>query len=638
MTQKTGHANPVFAATGTLVPTHFSKVPDEIVCELIWFIPDSVRVLRAVSRVFKQNTEEFLQQNTEEILSWCSFMHSPLANLIGREFVSISARSEAQPDRTSIQFNISLPRVIRSLGVSMEECPGRILLSHEIPPFNSRIENMNLEKAWGPLQRNILDANPQLADVPAEDATAGEIRAWMYAEPNQPLLQGITRLDLSGYELTCLPEEIGLCTGLQRLYLDHNQLTTLPERVFREMNALQRLYLFNNRLVYLPEGIFRGLNALQQLDLNNNQLTALPEGIFRGMNALQRLYLENNQLTSLPEEIFRGLNALQRLCISYNRLTTLPEGIFQRLNALQQLYFRHNQLITLPEGIFQGMIALQQLAFGNNRVTTLSGEIFQGLNALQELYLDNNQLTTLSMRTFQELIALQELHLDYNQLTTLPGEIFQGLNALRLLYLEHSQLTTLPEEIFRGLNNLEELYLYDNPQLLVSYNDIPIANNREFSRVMDEFFNYTCISPLAVLYQLAAKNAPLGVVQASFSRLPMTIKTALYEKVREEAGRPIGDPEWSEHRVFEDMLCFQRVLKRYVRESFEALRPDQKTVVYGHVSHLAENLGVPVDPNVPNWGEEHAFDNVPRLIDAMMLSKQGTARLPQKSCTVKSMD
>jgi hypothetical protein len=154
--------------------------------------------------------------------------------------------------------------------------------------------------------------------------------------------------------------------------------------------------------------------------------------------------------------------------------------------------------------------------------------------------------------------------------------------------------------------------------LLLFYKDLPEGNNIASREMMQEFYHYECASPFAGLYQLAARGGPSAAVQTSFSRLPIAIKNALYGKVWEEAGGPIGDPQWGEHHTFDDMLRFQRALKKHVTESFERLSPDQKNGVYGHVYHLAQRQGVPVDPNVHNWGEVHAFDNILRLIDAML--------------------
>ena len=135
---------------------------------------------------------------------------------------------------------------------------------------------------------------------------------------------------------------------------------------------------------------------------------------------------------------------------------------------------------------------------------------------------------------------------------------------------------------------------------------------------MRAFFNYTCQSPFAQLYQLAAGGGSPEAVRESFSGLPDNIKNAIYGTVWVEAGRPnTSDPQWGEHHTFDAMPIFYGALKRYVRESFGGLSSDQKNAVYGHVSHLARGEGSDV-VSVPGWGRRHAFDNILRLIDAMM--------------------
>jgi hypothetical protein len=281
----------------------------------------------------------------------------------------------------------------------------------------------------------------------------------MHRQANQPLLQRMTELWLQGCELTAVPEEVGLCTGLQKLCLNNNFLFLLPEEIFWGMGALQSLGLFCNQLTSLPEGIFRRLGALQELDLGRNQLTVLPE------------------------------------------------------------------------------------------------------------------------------------------------RIFWELGALRKLQLECNRLTFLPERIFWGLDNLQQIFLWDNWELMIFYEDPPwVMNNMELLGVIEQFLNYTCTSPFAKLYQLAAKNAPLEAVQAAFSRLPVGIKIALYREVWNRIDDPAGAPEeWGKHLTFENMPRFQKALKEYVRKTFKPLSNAQRAMVY--------------DPA--------PFGNVLRLIDAMMVLYTG---------------
>ena len=80
-------------------------------------------------------------------------------------------------------------------------------------------------------------------------------------------------------------------------------------------------------------------------------------------------------------------------------------------------------------------------------------------------------------------------------------------------------------------------------------------------------------------------------------------------------------PSWVENRLTESfgIHYFYEALRNYVRNQFEGLSADQKNAVYGHVYTLAR--GQPgaetEDFSDPRWGELHALENIPRLIDAM---------------------
>src|SRR5437762_3528963 len=86
-----------------------------------------------------------------------------------------------------------------------------------------------------------------------------------------------TELDLSGEELSQLPEALGQLSQLQQLYLHSNQLTAVPEGLGQ-------------------------LSQLQVLRLDGNQLTAVPE-TFQRLTSLQDLYLHGNEALGLPLEV-----------------------------------------------------------------------------------------------------------------------------------------------------------------------------------------------------------------------------------------------------------------------------------------------------------------------------------------------
>ena len=245
-------------------------------------------------------------------------------------------------------------------------------------------------------------------------------------------------LDLSGNQLTALPEAVFQLTGLKVLYLSDNQLTALPEAVSR-LTGLTELYLSNNQLTALPEAVCR-LTGLTVLHLSGNQLTALPEAVFR-LTGLTHLYLSDNQLTALPEAVGR-LTGLEFLNLSGNQLTALPEAVFQ-LTGLTHLYLSDNQLTALPEAVGR-LTGLTFLNLSGNQLTALPEAVCR-LTGLTHLDLSDNQLTALP-EAVGRLTGLTVLHLSGNQLTALPESLRQA-TALQALFLHDNGGLGLPAEV-----------------------------------------------------------------------------------------------------------------------------------------------------------------------------------------------
>jgi GTPase SAR1 family protein len=118
-----------------------------------------------------------------------------------------------------------------------------------------------------------------------------------------------TKLNLSGNQLTSLPEEIAELKNLTELNLSENQLTSLPSEIV-ELKNLTELNLSENQLTSLPSEIVE-LKNLAELYLTGNQLTSLPLEIVELKN-LTGLYLYGNPLESPPPEIAeRGIEAIR---------------------------------------------------------------------------------------------------------------------------------------------------------------------------------------------------------------------------------------------------------------------------------------------------------------------------------------
>jgi len=110
----------------------------------------------------------------------------------------------------------------------------------------------------------------------------------------------VRTLNLSHNQITRLPEDLFLLTGLRKLILKDNLIRDLPDQISRLTN-LEILSLEDNLLIDLPESI-GNLSRLSGLNLQNNRLQRLPTAI-GDLRTLVALNLSGNCLLSLPATV-----------------------------------------------------------------------------------------------------------------------------------------------------------------------------------------------------------------------------------------------------------------------------------------------------------------------------------------------
>ena len=206
-------------------------------------------------------------------------------------------------------------------------------------------------------------------------------------------LKGITRLDLA-CDLREFPREIfELADTLEVLNLSGNQLSALPDDL-SHLSQLRVLFCSDNRFTQLPEVLsscprlemvgfksngIRTVPAaaisptLRWLILTDNQISALPDSIGSCVR-LQKLMLAGNQLAVLPEAM-RGCVGLELMRISANRFTALPEWLLQ-LPRLTWLAFGGNPVSTAPRG---PSLAVARLPWGDFKLGEKLGEGASGV-------------------------------------------------------------------------------------------------------------------------------------------------------------------------------------------------------------------------------------------------------------------
>ncbi|MBS0653600.1 MAG: leucine-rich repeat domain-containing protein, partial [Verrucomicrobia bacterium] len=361
------------------------------------------------------------------------------------------------------------------------------------------------------------------------------------------------------------------------------------------------LYLNNNRLKGLPES-FGSLKLLQRLSLNNNQLERLPES-FGNLQQLEWLSLTGNQLEGLPNS-FGNFQQLTELYLNNNLLKSLPDT-FGNLRQLQRLHLENNQMESLPS------------SFGN----------FQ---QLIELYLNNNLLKSLP-ETFGNLHLLTALYLNNNHLQSLPNTL-GNLQRLSGLFLSNNQLYCLPET-FRNLQQLKILSLFFNSCLFMFDKELSAFTSNYSQRPLEKYRacrDYVPSTPIARLCQLIHNQTDKDLLEPTLRSIPRSMQAKLRSRI-EDIWASLAEHEQVENK---DLLranavraaCHERVevlnqaIIEVLKETFADFTEEQKRLVYDLVWDLA---GRPEGDD--NWGENHAEDNIIRLIDAVaiVLSEQG---------------
>lgn len=262
-------------------------------------------------------------------------------------------------------------------------------------------------------------------------------------------LSQLTQLNVSENQLTELPASLTRLTNLKHLVAEHNQLERLPDEL-GQLTRLTDLAIGANQLRQLPASLSQ-LISLTAISVNSNQLESLPDDI-GNLRQLRFLSLSNNQLTALPNSIGQ-LDSLRYLWIGTNRLRTLPASLGQ-LRSLTDLTIEANELTELP-GSVGNLYQLTHLLLSKLPVTQLPASM-GSLGKLRSLIIQDTKLRTLP-ESVGALTNLDYVRLTNNELTTLPNSIGQW-QALTTLELNGHALERLPDGIGR-MTNLTEVII-----------------------------------------------------------------------------------------------------------------------------------------------------------------------------------
>lgn len=152
------------------------------------------------------------------------------------------------------------------------------------------------------------------------------------------LADTLEELDLTGNQLSRLPEDLGRLKHLRILFCSSNHFTELPACV-GQCPELSMIGFKANRIVTVNAHSLPP--KLRWLILTDNCIESLPDapGLYLG---LQKLMLSGNRLRALPQSLAE-CDKLELLRLSANRLEQLPDWLW-RLPRLTWLAYAGNPL------------------------------------------------------------------------------------------------------------------------------------------------------------------------------------------------------------------------------------------------------------------------------------------------------
>ncbi|XP_074648106.1 protein flightless-1 homolog isoform X2 [Tubulanus polymorphus] len=276
-------------------------------------------------------------------------------------------------------------------------------------------------------------------------------------------LDDLTVVDLSHNNLTTIPTDMELATGVVVLNLSNNKIENIHNQLFINLTNLYYLDLSNNLLGTIPPQI-RRLSSLQVLILNNNQINASQLRQISSMLSLHTLHLRNTQrnLSNFPA----GLDNLQNLTdldISCNELPVVPESLY-KIKTLKRLNLSGNEITELSQFVDTWEF-MEYLNLSRNKISELPASLCK-LSYLKKLFCNSNQLDFNGIPAgIGKIHDLEVFSAANNNLEMIPEGLCR-CGKLKKLILNKNRLITLPDAIHL-LTDLEVFNVDQNPDLVM---------------------------------------------------------------------------------------------------------------------------------------------------------------------------
>lgn len=203
-------------------------------------------------------------------------------------------------------------------------------------------------------------------------------------------------LDLTGNQLSNLPDDLTRFKQLRILFCSSNQFKHLPE-VLGECHQLSMIGFKANQLNHIAEHAIPTLHLCWFI-VTDNQLERLPVSL-GDCAKLQKLMLAGNRLTSLPERL-QQCRSLELLRIAANRFESLPPWLLN-MPKLAWLAYAGNPLNQLSPQLEFQQSTNQAIDWSKLALQQVLGEGASGITYQAILKSDNHDKELVAVKLFK---------------------------------------------------------------------------------------------------------------------------------------------------------------------------------------------------------------------------------------------
>jgi hypothetical protein len=224
-------------------------------------------------------------------------------------------------------------------------------------------------------------------------------------------------LDLTGNELSDLPDDLTRFKQLRILFCSSNQFKHLPE-VLGECHQLSMIGFKANQINHIAEHAIP-TQYLRWFIVTDNQLGHVPDSL-GDCAKLQKLMLAGNRLSRLPERL-QQCKSLELLRIAANRFDSLPTWLLD-MPKLAWFAYAGNSLSQLVPKATPNQLSTRAIDWSKLELQHVLGEGASGITYQAVLHADNHDRDLVAVKLFKAGMTSDGLPDCEMQASLLAGE------------------------------------------------------------------------------------------------------------------------------------------------------------------------------------------------------------------------